>query len=293
MKLTAEQVDAELLRLGVGETTTSTGLTRATGIDARTLKNKADAGVMGQKLKGPRKGSYFKREDIAAYFAGPGKAIWEAASSRRVPTVPALPGVGATSPEEEWRRPNPRHFAPDQRPLVALLVVSNLGCVRTAIPRRGSPAGRVLNPPCASGGYRDVYLTLPPSAAEKRRARLEGRSPDRGAKNLAIHRLVASAWCHRKRGATEVHHLDGDRANNAANNLAWVTRKENAEIARQQGGVGRSWGRPSAKLWPEDIADILTRRQTAQQYAEKHGVGVRQIFRIWSGDQWKRMRPAG
>ena len=46
-------------------------------------------------------------------------------------------------------------------------------------------------------------------------------------KNFYIHRLVAQAFLEEpKENQTEVHHKDGDRKNNSASNLQWVTRQE-------------------------------------------------------------------
>ncbi|MBU8715430.1 HNH endonuclease [Brevibacillus parabrevis] len=50
-----------------------------------------------------------------------------------------------------------------------------------------------------------------------------------------VHRLVASHFCTKPDDATEVHHIDGDRLNNRANNLQWVTRQENVQETIQRG----------------------------------------------------------
>lgn len=290
MKWTVNEVDAELERLKVPSIVSLGGLARATGIDARTLANKCRNGELGETVKGPRKGLYVLRRRAAEYFAGTGERIWTAAFSRRLPETEITNRVAQPEEEEKWRQPHARNFPRDQRSQVRLLEASNWGNVRTVVDRRASPAGSVLKPRTGAGGYEYVYVTLPPTVQERRRARREGRKPDYRGKNLAVHRLVASAWCDRKRRATEVHHLDGKRANNTVRSLCWVTRKENAQHARLNGGVGRSWGRPGA-LDPEDVADILTKQLSAKKYSEKYDVGERQIYRIWSGKQWKRMQP--
>ena len=43
----------------------------------------------------------------------------------------------------------------------------------------------------------------------------------------AVHRLVAYLWCDNPNGYDTVDHLDGNKNNNSAENLEWVTREEN------------------------------------------------------------------
>lgn len=43
-----------------------------------------------------------------------------------------------------------------------------------------------------------------------------------------VHRLVADAWIPNPERKMQVNHIDGDRANNSADNLEWVSAKENA-----------------------------------------------------------------
>jgi hypothetical protein len=57
---------------------------------------------------------------------------------------------------------------------------------------------------------------------------------------LAVHRLVAWHYLpHRPDPLHEIRHLNGDKTDNRAENLAWGTRKENAEDRRQHGRTSR------------------------------------------------------
>lgn len=47
-------------------------------------------------------------------------------------------------------------------------------------------------------------------------------------KRLSLHRLVAEHFIENRSNKKEVNHIDGNKRNNKANNLEWVTRKENA-----------------------------------------------------------------
>lgn len=55
-------------------------------------------------------------------------------------------------------------------------------------------------------------------------------------KRIMVHRLIAETFLGpRPSPQHEVRHLDGDRSNNAASNLAWGTRKENADDRARHG----------------------------------------------------------
>ena len=46
-------------------------------------------------------------------------------------------------------------------------------------------------------------------------------------RTFLIHRLVASAFVPNPNGLAEVNHIDGDKLNNSADNLEWVTHSQN------------------------------------------------------------------
>lgn len=55
------------------------------------------------------------------------------------------------------------------------------------------------------------------------------------AKHRLLHRLVANAFCEREPQKSEVNHIDGNKLNNSADNLEWVTRDENLMYAYKNG----------------------------------------------------------
>lgn len=54
-------------------------------------------------------------------------------------------------------------------------------------------------------------------------------------KTVKIHRLVACAFIPNPNGLPQVNHKDGNKANNAVNNLEWITNYENAHHALKNG----------------------------------------------------------
>lgn len=81
---------------------------------------------------------------------------------------------------------------------------------------RNERNGYVLKPVLSSGGYYRVRLWL------------NGR-----AKNFLVHRLVAKAFVQNPNQKPEVNHKDGDKSNNCAENLEWVTGAENKRHSRE------------------------------------------------------------
>jgi hypothetical protein len=125
--------------------------------------------------------------------------------------------------------------------------VSNLG--RMASMKRNK--WRTLNPSKDSGGYVVV-----------------GMWHDAKSKRPLVHRLVAAAFLpDAPSPAHEVNHKDGDKANNRADNLEWVTPSENirhsfAVLGRVGANTnpckGEKHGR--AKLTADKVRDIRARR---------------------------------
>lgn len=51
--------------------------------------------------------------------------------------------------------------------------------------------------------------------------------------SVAASHIIAMHYCEKPLNATEVHHKDGNPANNAASNLMWVTKEQHKEIHRR------------------------------------------------------------
>lgn len=113
--------------------------------------------------------------------------------------------------------------------------------------RRANFVGRELRPGiCRRTGYFSVVLSSP-----------EGKR-----QSETVHSLVARAFLPpppgpigNRRGCFMVNHIDGDKTNNDATNLEWVTPQGNAKHAW---GTGLIRPRP-LRLTEADVADIRSR----------------------------------
>lgn len=94
-----------------------------------------------------------------------------------------------------------------------LYQISNLGNVKSLnYNHTGRP--KLLSPKNHHTGYKFVMLCK------------DGRKT-----NKTVHVLVASAFLPNTAGKPCVNHIDGDKSNNTAGNLEWVTYKENTQHA--------------------------------------------------------------
>jgi hypothetical protein len=98
-----------------------------------------------------------------------------------------------------------------------LYEVSNYGDVR-----RVARYGRRWVHPCKPKRTRDGYLETTLVKNSK-------------AKSIRTHRLVAMVFCENPHGKPEVNHIDGNKHNNCADNLEWVTSSENQKHAYRTG----------------------------------------------------------
>ncbi len=81
---------------------------------------------------------------------------------------------------------------------------------------------------------------------------------DNVAKTFLLHRLVAIAFVPNPENKPEVNHIDGNKKNNCAENLEWVTKSENIKDAFDTGlaKVFRGVENGAAKLTPEQVREI-------------------------------------
>lgn len=97
-----------------------------------------------------------------------------------------------------------------------------------------------------------------------------------------VHMLVADSFIGKLSCGYVVHHVDGCKTNNIAENLKYVTYSENVLQAVKCGAIG--------KLSPVDVLEIIrlynTGKFTQECLADRYGVGRASIINIMSGKTW-------
>jgi transposase-like protein len=142
--------------------------------------------------------------------------------------------------------------------------VSNLGRVRRDSSDAAKTPNRLLTPGRLTSGACNVNL-----------------SRDSRPKTYLVHRLVAAAFlappaCSRQR----IHHIDGDRANNSAINLRWVTPAETSFMQVLRGTQkGRHYGRQGA-LTDAQVLAIRADHRAEKIVAQEYGIAPATVGQI-------------
>ena len=105
-------------------------------------------------------------------------------------------------------------------------------------------------------------------------------------RGIPIHRLVAQEFCENRLGRNEVNHIDGDKLNNKAENLEWVSRSENLRHAYALGLHKTPKG--NLKFKSEKILKVFELRKQNlkhKEIAEKLGMGVSTVTHILLGSR--------
>lgn len=109
-------------------------------------------------------------------------------------------------------------------------------------------------------------------------------------KDTSAHRLVASAWLDKPEGKTQVNHKDGDKENNRASNLEWVTIQENNHHAVNVLGVRRGEKNYHAKLTDDQVRAIRKDKRTLHAIAADHYVYFSTIHKIKTRESWRHVK---
>jgi hypothetical protein len=118
---------------------------------------------------------------------------------------------------------------------------------------------------------------------------------------FSLHRLVAEAFIGPRPAGMEVNHKDGNKGNNQADNLEYVTKSENVRHAMRLGLVnptaklpqdtkGEANGR--AILTAADVVDIRNKWRAgidSKTIASQYGLADKYVWRVASGQTWKHV----
>lgn len=120
-------------------------------------------------------------------------------------------------------------------------------------------------------------------------------------KDKFIHRLVADLFCQHREGCDYVNHINGDKTDNRAENLEWVTHTENMQHAYKTGLVtyeqvskaGKKGGRKRAeqvrKLTDDQVREIRERTEPETYIAKIYGVNRSTIGAVRRGERYKEV----
>lgn len=156
--------------------------------------------------------------------------------------------------------------------------VSDAGRVRRSQPGPATRPGFVLKPYATERGYLRIQL-----------------SRDNAPRRFMVHRLVAEAFVPNPEGKRFVNHRNGDPTDNRAENLEWVTQRENQLHAYDRGLQAAGSGHGRAKLTEEQVREIRDRHaagETQTALAQEYPVNQSMISKIVRGQFWQRTAPS-
>ena len=123
---------------------------------------------------------------------------------------------------------------------------------------RNDATSHILKPWIATGGYLNVALCENGNKETKR-----------------VHRLVAETFIPNSNSVLQVNHIDGDKHNNRADNLEWITKSENMNHAYRTG--------LQSKVHQGKVRSVICLNDgnffnTISEASEHYGVSKSQIY---------------
>lgn len=109
-------------------------------------------------------------------------------------------------------------------------------------------------------------------------------------KSVLVNRVVALFFLPNPENKPEVNHIDGDRTNNALDNLEWSTRAENEQHASGHGlKAVRGSSNANAKLTADDVIAIRANPEDIKGHCERLGVARRTIKDVIERRTWTHL----
>lgn len=150
--------------------------------------------------------------------------------------------------------------------------VSNLGRIKRVTAYCSTKPGKIVKQRLGSAGYFGVVLSS--------RGKLS---------QFSVHRLVARHFLNADRSRPQVNHKDGNKTNNRADNLEYVTAAENKAHSVANGTSKTGARHYKAKFTDSDISAIRESRDSHRIEATKYGVAHSTISRIRRQETWKHL----
>ncbi len=140
---------------------------------------------------------------------------------------------------------------------------------------RISDSGLVINK--VTGGYRSNDYS------NNGYASLTFSTNTGGKKHYRVHRLVAMAFIPNKLGKLQVNHKDGDKKNNAVENLEWVTHIENCTHASINGLVSKQTDIAKPVVLFDLVGNELNRFSSVSEAGRATGCYAKRIADVCHG----------
>lgn len=114
-----------------------------------------------------------------------------------------------------------------------------------------------------------------------------------GQRTSTVHSLVAAAFIGPRPPGLDVAHLNGDKHDNRAENLAYATRAENMQQSVAHGVLPRGDGKVNARISRQDVLEIRSRHAAgAASYSglsKEFGVCTGVVARVVRGEVWQHV----
>ncbi len=150
--------------------------------------------------------------------------------------------------------------------------VSDLGRVKRVTAYCSTKPGKILNQRLGSAGYFGVTLSSKGKVSQ-----------------YSVHRLVANHFAAPSIGKPQVNHKDGNKQNNRADNLEYVTAAENKAHSVANGTTKIGVMHYKAKFTDLDVSEIRKSRESHRVLAFKYRVSHSTIARIRRQQTWKHL----
>ncbi len=107
-------------------------------------------------------------------------------------------------------------------------------------------------------------------------------------KKYFVHKLVAEKYVPNPEGKKQVNHIDGNKLNNSADNLEWVTNQENRNHAVKNKLHLQGEDCPWSKLTAKQVKEIRENKKlSVKELAKLYNISIYTIRDILNYKTWK------